>query len=128
MRVFTLSTLDGEPADPKTFVGRARLTRMNDVAAQPQTNVFRVAFEAGARTNWHTHTGPQLLQIVEGTCRYQLDRAPVGEAGVGDLISFDPGERHWHGAAPGGPMTHIAINIDATTNWLEPVTDAQYGG
>ena len=50
------------------------------------------------------------------------------EAAVGDLIAFEPGERHWHGATPGGPMTHIAINIDATTHWLEPVTDEDYTG
>ena len=128
MKIFTLSALDSEPADPNTFVGRARLTRMNDVAADPHTHVYRVAFEAGARTNWHRHTGPQLLQIIEGTCRFQKDGARMREALVGDLISFEPGERHWHGAAPTGPMTHIAINIDAKTEWLEPVTGEHYTG
>ena len=128
MKIFTLSSLDSEPSDPNTFVGRARLTRMNDAATQPPAHVYRVVFEAGARTNWHTHTGPQLLQILEGTCRFQQAGGPVREAAVGDLISFAPGERHWHGAAPGGPMTHAAINIDATTSWFEPVSDTEYAG
>ena len=128
MKIFTLATLDSEPSDPTTFVGLARLTRMSDAAAHPQTNVYRVAFEAGARTNWHRHSGPQLLQIIEGTCRFQTDGERVHEAVVGDLISIAPGERHWHGAAPAGPMTHIAINIDAKTEWFEPVTDEDYVG
>ena len=128
MRVFTLATLDSEPSDPNTFVGHARLTRMNDAAARPHTNIYRVAFEAGARTNWHSHTGPQLLQIIEGTCRFQKVGEPVHEAITGDLISFEPGERHWHGAVPTGPMTHIAINIDATTSWYGPVTDEEFAG
>ena len=128
MRLFTLAALDSEASDPNTFVGRARLTRMNDAADHPSANVYRVAFEAGARTNWHSHTGPQLLQIIDGTCRFQKDGGQVREAVVGDLISIAPGERHWHGAAPAGPMTHIAINIDATTRWYEPVTDAEYAG
>ncbi len=128
MKVFTLATLDSEPSDPNTFVGRARLTRMNTAAAHPHTNVYRVAFEAGARTNWHSHTGPQLLQVLEGTCRFQTAGEPVREAAGGDLISIAPGERHWHGAAPGGPMTHAAINIDAKTSWFEPVTDEEYAG
>ena len=128
MRVFTLSTLASEPSDPNTFVGHARLTRMNGVTADPQTNVYRVRFEAGARTNWHSHTGTQLLQIVEGTCRFQKDGGPVGEAVAGDLVSIEPHERHWHGAAPGGSMTHIAINIDATTSWFEPVTEEEFAG
>ena len=128
MKVFTLAALDSEPSDPNTFGGRARLTRMNDAADHPPANVYRVAFEAGARTNWHSHTGPQLLQIIEGTCRFPKEGGQVREAVVGDLISIAPGERHWHGAAPNGPMTHIAINIDATTNWFEPVTAEEYAG
>ena len=128
MKVFTLAALDSEPSDPNTFVGRARLTRMNDAADHPPANVYRVAFEASARTNWHSHTGPQLLQIIEGTCRFQKAGERVREAVVGDLVSIESGERHWHGAAPNGPMTHIAINIDATTNWFEPVTEEEYAG
>ena len=74
MKIFTLAALTSEPSDPATFVGRARLTRMNNAADHPPANVYRVAFEASARTNWHSHTGPQLLQIVEGTCRFQKGR------------------------------------------------------
>ncbi len=47
MKVFRLSTLEREPADPKTFVGRARLTRMNDAAVHPPTNVYRVIRASG---------------------------------------------------------------------------------
>ena len=127
MRLFSLAALAAEPADPKTFVGRARLTRMDAVSAAPSVNVYRVAFEARARTHWHAHDGPQLLQVVEGVCRFQKDGEPVREAGPGDLIAVAPGERHWHGAGPDGPMTHVAVNIDAKTNWFEAVGDAEYG-
>jgi quercetin dioxygenase-like cupin family protein len=126
VKVFSLSTLDSEPSDSKTFVGHARLTRMHDAADRPHTNVYRVAFEPGARTHWRTHTGPQLLQVIEGTCRYQKDGGAVREADVGDLIAIEPGERHWHGAGPDGPMTHVAINIDAKASWFEAVTDLEY--
>ena len=126
MRLFSLAALASEPSDPKTFVGRARLTRMNRVSDAPPANVYRVAFEAGARTHWHAHSGPQLLQIVEGTCRFQMAGETVREAGAGDLVAVAPGERHWHGAGPDGPMTHVAINIDATTSWFEAVSDAEY--
>lgn len=127
MKLFSLAALAAEPADPKTFVGRARLTRMDAVSAAPPVNVYRVAFEARARTHWHAHDGPQLLQVVEGVCRFQKDGEPVREAGPGDLIAVAPGERHWHGAGPDGPMTHVAVNIDAQTNWFEAVGDAEYG-
>jgi len=128
MKVFTLTALTREPSDPATFVGLATLTRMNDASENPHTNIYRVEFEAGARTNWHSHSGPQLLQIIEGTCRFQRDGSQIIEAVAGDLISIEPGERHWHGARPGSPMTHIAINIDAKTIWFEPVTEEEYAG
>ena len=126
MKAFTLAETDSEPSDPNTFVGQARLTRMDGASKQPSTNVYRVAFDAGARTNWHSHSGPQLLQILEGVCRYQNDGGEVREAVAGDLLTVAPGERHWHGASPAGPMTHVAINIDATTNWFEPVSETDY--
>ena len=126
MKAFTLADTHSEPSDPNTFVGQARLTRMDGVSKQPTTNVYRVAFDASARTNWHSHTGPQLLQILEGVCRYQTDGGEVREAVAGDLLTVAPGERHWHGASPAGPMTHIAININATTAWFEPVSETDY--
>lgn len=52
------------------------------------------------------------------------------EVSAGDAVWFEPGERHWHGAAAGGPMVHLAVQLaDDTGNaatWLEPVTDAEY--
>ena len=126
MKAFTLADTHSEPSDPDTFVGQARLTRMDGASKQPTTNVYRVAFDAGARTNWHSHSGPQLLQILEGVCRYQTDGGEVREAVAGDLLTVAPGERHWHGASPAGPMTHIAININAATNWFEPVSETDY--
>jgi quercetin dioxygenase-like cupin family protein len=47
---------------------------------------------------------------------------------AGGAIRIEPGERHWHGATPDAPMTHLALNIDAATEWFEPVTDVEYAG
>ena len=41
-----------------------------------------------------------------------------------------PGVKHWHGASPTTAMTHIAIQeaLDGkVVEWMEKVTDAQYG-
>ena len=44
---------------------------------------------------------------------------------------FEPGEDHWHGAAPTRFMTHIAIvQVDEAGNgatWGDHVTDEEYG-
>ena len=53
---------------------------------------------------------------------------PVHEVAAGGAIRIEPGERHWHGASADASMTHLALNIDAATEWFQQVTDAEYMG
>jgi quercetin dioxygenase-like cupin family protein len=108
-----------EEADPQTFSGRARIKRMGGAGSAPAIKLYRVAFEPGARTHWHVHSGPQMLVIVDGLCLVQRWNGPVETAHPGDVVHIAPGEKHWHGAGPGAPATHIALNVDAETTWLE---------
>lgn len=128
MNVFQLAGRDAEPLDPANFTGTGALVRMTGVSAQPAVNAYRVRFEAGTRTAWHTHTGTQLLVVVEGACRCQKAGEPVQEVPAGGIVSIAAGERHWHGATPDASMTHIALNIDASTTWFQKVSDEEYEG
>jgi quercetin dioxygenase-like cupin family protein len=90
-----------------------------------------VSFEPGARTAWHTHPLGQTLLVVAGLGRVQREGGPIEPIRPGDIVWFEPGERHWHGAAPDSAMTHIAIaemKDGSAVVWLEHVTDAQYLG
>ena len=90
-----------------------------------------VTFEPGARTAWHTHPLGQTLVVTAGCGRVQREGGPIEEIRPGDVVSFAPGEKHWHGAAPTTALSHIAIQeaLDGSpVTWLEQVTDAQYGG
>jgi len=102
--------------------------RMTGVSASPAVNAYRVRFEAGTRTAWHTHSGTQLLLVVEGTCRCRKAGESVQEVAEGGIVAIEAGERHWHGATPHAPMTHVALNIEASTTWLEKVSDEDYAG
>ncbi|WP_163848112.1 cupin domain-containing protein [Pseudooceanicola aestuarii] len=118
-------------APAEWFTGRVR---MDPVAAPPapaRVQAALVTFEPGARTNWHHHPLGQTLHVTAGIGRAQIEGEPIQEIRPGDVIWFPPGVRHWHGAAPDVAMTHLAIHeaLDGrTTDWEEPVTDAQYGG
>jgi quercetin dioxygenase-like cupin family protein len=50
----------------------------------------------------------------------------------GDTVIFKAEERHWHGAAPGNAMTHLAMqeadDAGSTATWFEKVTDVEYTG
>ena len=86
---------------------------------EESVRLYRVSFESGARTNWHTHNDTQLLFGLSGRC-IVADRA--GEELVldpGDVVVIEAGLEHWHGAAPDGPGAHLAINVGTETNWLD---------
>lgn len=89
-----------------------------------------VTFEPGARTNWHTHPLGQTLHVVFGSGRVQLEGEAIQTINAGDTVWIAPGERHWHGAGPTTRMTHLAMQEalnGSPVDWLEPVTDEQYG-
>jgi quercetin dioxygenase-like cupin family protein len=41
--------------------------------------------------------------------RYASARGPVEAVRPGDRVFFEPGEKHWHGAAPSRFMVHLAM-------------------
>ncbi|RIK70092.1 MAG: cupin domain-containing protein [Planctomycetota bacterium] len=90
-----------------------------------------VTFQPAARTAWHTHPLGQTLIVTAGAGRVQVWGGPLEEIRPGDVVWFAPGEKHWHGAAPSTAMTHIAIQEmlnGKAVEWLEHVSDEQYGG
>ncbi len=96
---------------------------------QARASGASVTFEPGARTAWHTHPLGQTLIVTAGCGRAQREGGPVEEIRPGDVISFAPNEKHWHGAAPATAMTHIAIHeaLDGkVVDWMEKVSDEQY--
>ena len=68
-----------ERADPANFVGVATVRRLNGLTDGETVKGFWVSFEPGGRTNWHRHTGRQLLLIVEGAGRVQKSGEPLRE-------------------------------------------------
>jgi quercetin dioxygenase-like cupin family protein len=116
------------PAD--WFTGAVRLDAPFKGTAPARAGGATVTFEPGARTAWHTHPLGQTLIVIFGSGRVQREGGPVEEIRAGDIIWFAPGEKHWHGAGPETAMTHIAIAeaLDGkTVDWMEHVTDAQFG-
>jgi quercetin dioxygenase-like cupin family protein len=89
-----------------------------------------VHFTPGARTAWHTHPNGQTIWVTEGVGVCQRRGGPVEIIRTGDRVFFEPGEDHWHGAAPTRFMTHIAmLEVDEEGNpatWGDHVSDEEY--
>ena len=104
---------------PATVTGEAWFDPV--LPATDGTTITTVFFAPGARTFWHTHENGQILQVLAGRGLICTDGSPPREIAAGDTVWVPPGERHWHGAAPGSFMTHTAISLGAT-RWAEEVT------
>ncbi|WP_406376395.1 cupin domain-containing protein [Streptomyces sp. NBC_00647] len=114
---------------PETwFTGDAWADVIYRGEAPSRARANAVRFSPGARTAWHSHGVGQTLCIVEGTALIQSRGGDILEAHPGDVIWTPPGEEHWHGAAPDHFMVHIALWETDEVNWLDHVTDGEYGG
>jgi quercetin dioxygenase-like cupin family protein len=91
------------------------------------TTIGLVHFTPGARTAWHAHGVAQTLYVTEGEGRAQSRGEPAVTIRAGDVIFTPAGEWHWHGAAPGHFMTHLAVS-EGGAQWGEQVSDADYTG
>lgn len=112
------------------FTGTVRIDPLFEAPPPARVRGASVTFESGARTAWHTHPLGQTLIVIAGCGRAQREGGPIEEIRPGDVVSFAPNEKHWHGAAPSTAMTHIAIQeaLDGkAVEWMEQVTDEQYG-
>ena len=126
MKIFRGTDSPFRSADASSFVGAAETKLLGSAEEGTPVHVYHVRFEVGGRTNWHTHSGPQWLLVTEGWIRVQCWDEPPHDLSTGDAVVIAPGEKHWHGAVAGTQGVHLAVNVDAKTTWLEPVSDEVY--
>jgi len=115
------------PAD--WFTGTVRVDPLIQTTAPARVGGAAVTFEPGARTAWHTHPLGQMLIVTFGRGWAQRDGGPVEVICPGDMVWFEPGEKHWHGASATTAMQHIAIAeaLDGkAVDWMEHVSDDEY--
>lgn len=113
----------------QTFTGTVRIDPLFDRPEPSRILGGSVTFEPCARTFWHTHPLGQTVIVTAGCGRVQRWGGAIEAIQPGDVVWFEPGEKHWDGAAPTTAMTHIAIVEELAgsgVDWMEPVRDEQY--
>jgi quercetin dioxygenase-like cupin family protein len=126
----TKNSLETMAGPSEWFTGMVYLDTVAAPSGPSRLHAISVHFTPGARTAWHTHPNGQTIHVTEGVglCRRRGGRIEVIRPG--DRVFFEPGEDHWHGAAPDRFMTHLAMQqVDDEGNaatWGEHVTDEEY--
>jgi quercetin dioxygenase-like cupin family protein len=129
MRV-TRSSLQTNRGPADWFTGAVYIDPVADPVPPARAAAGLVHFMPGARTAWHTHPFGQTIFVTEGVGRCQREGGPIEEIRPGDRVHFEPGENHWHGAAPNRLMVHVAIQeadeSGSPVSWGRHVTDEEY--
>jgi quercetin dioxygenase-like cupin family protein len=126
----TSSSVDTVAGPAEWFTGAVYLDAVAAPTGESRVSASSVHFTPGARTAWHTHPNGQTIFVIEGVGLCQCRGGSIEVIRPGDRVFFEPGEEHWHGAAPSRFMTHIAMlevgDDGHPANWLEHVTDEEY--
>jgi quercetin dioxygenase-like cupin family protein len=129
MEITRIGTQASSKGPEDWFSGTVRIDPLFSANEARRGAAGSVTFEPGARTAWHTHPLGQTLIVTFGCGWAQREGGAIEEIHPGDVIWFEPNEKHWHGATQTTAMTHIAIqeNLDGkVVNWMEKVTDQEY--
>jgi len=128
----TRSSLDTAAGPSDWFTGAVYIDTVAAPSGVSRVSASNVHFTPGARTHWHTHQNGQTIFVLEGVGRCGRRGGAVEEIRAGDRVFFEPGEEHWHGAAPNRFMLHVAIaqadDEGSVVTWLDAVSDEEYGG
>jgi len=130
MQITNSSTTETARGPEDWFTGTVFIDTVAVASPPSRTGAALVHFTPGARTAWHTHPFGQTIYVTEGVGLCQRRGDEIEIIRPGDRVFFEPGENHWHGAAPDRLMTHIAIQeADDEGNpvaWGDHVTDDEY--
>ena len=126
----TRNSLDTTVGPEDWFTGAVYVDTVAAPSADSQLSASSVHFTPGARTAWHTHPNGQTIWVTEGSGLCQRRGGPAEVIRPGDRVFFEPGEEHWHGAAPSRFMTHIAMLVvgddGKPVTWGDHVSDEEY--
>jgi quercetin dioxygenase-like cupin family protein len=107
MRLFPASGSTKGPAD--LFTGDVYFDVILQGEAPSRVRMNAVHFTPGARSAWHAHAVGQYLHITEGFAFMQERGSAIHVLRPGDTVYTPAGVWHWHGAAKGHFMTHLAV-------------------
>jgi quercetin dioxygenase-like cupin family protein len=126
----TRSGIETANGPSEWFTGAVFIDAVANPTEGSRLSASSVHFTPGARTAWHTHPNGQTIFVTEGIGLAQCRGGPIQLIRAGDRVFFEPGEEHWHGAAPAHFMTHIAmLEVDdegKPATWGDHVTDEEY--
>lgn len=120
---------EGTKAPNTHYIGEAWLNRLLSADEDLDYNITKAMFKANSTLDWHKHTSPQVLIIVEGEGYYQERGKDPIRMKEGDVIKCEKETEHWHASSKEYDVTYLAIyGGTQPTIWTEVLSQEYYDG
>jgi quercetin dioxygenase-like cupin family protein len=122
------SFLQEGPKAPNThYIGEAWLNTVLQGGDELNYNITKATFRKNSTLDWHKHSTPQVLVILEGEGYYQEKGKEPIIMKKGDVIKCNKDIEHWHTASKESLVTYLAIyNAAQPTIWTDKLTQEYY--
>ena len=124
------TTVIEEGKVPNTYmIGEVSYKKQTSNIHPENTVIKEVAFEPGARSNWHINPSLQLLIVTDGIGYFQEKGQAIRLLHKDEVVTILPGLEHWYGAIPFNRFSYIAIITEVNKgsgSWLQSVSDEEY--
>jgi quercetin dioxygenase-like cupin family protein len=125
--VITSYLEEGNKAPNVHYIGEAWLNGLLRADDEINYNITKATFRANSTLDWHKHSTPQVLIIVEGEGYYQEKGKEPIRMKVGDVIKCNKETEHWHSSSKESDVTYLALyGGSQPTTWTEVLTQEAY--
>lgn len=118
---------EGTKAPNTHYIGEAWLNRLLSADEDLAYNITKATFKANSTLDWHKHSSPQVLIIVEGEGYYQERGKDPIRMKAGDVIKCNKETEHWHSSSKESDVTYLALyGGTQPTTWTEVLSQEDY--
>ncbi len=118
---------EGTKAPNTHYIGEAWLNAIIHDDKELGYNITKATFKANSTLDWHTHSTPQVLIIVDGEAYYQERGKEPLILKEGDVIKCEKNTEHWHSSTKHSDVTYLALYGNGEpTIWTEVLTQEYY--
>lgn len=118
---------EGFKAPNTHYIGEAWLHRLLSADEELEYGITKAMFKANSTLDWHKHSSPQVLIVVEGEGYYQERGKEPIRMRAGDVIKCDRETEHWHSSSKEFNVTYLAVYGGTTpTTWTEVLSQEYY--
>lgn len=116
----------GMKAPNTNHIGKACLNFIIGEKDSLDYNITQATFSANTTLDWHKHTTPQVLIIIEGEGYYQERTKEPIVLKKGDVIKCGKDTGHWHTSSIDSKVSNTAIYRSSSTVWTEKLKKEYY--